>query len=182
MKKILVMDEQNYDPALEEIYRVAVRGIIFVKGRLLLIESCYGEVKFPGGGQEEGEDDKTTLVRETLEETGFHVILDSIREFGEVEEKRLSVHEPMIWHQINRYYFCEVEELQEECHYSEGELAHGFRQVWYTLEDAIQKNEKMIEAEGKQPWNQREYRVLKLIKEYMEKTHNTGEEKMEDKG
>lgn len=168
MKKILIMDEQNYDPSLEEIYRVAVRGIIFVRGKLLLIESCYGEVKLPGGGQEKGEDDITTLVRETLEETGFHVIVDSVKAFGEVVEKRLSVHEPMIWHQINRYYFCEVEELQEECNYSEGELKHGFHQVWYTLDEAIRKNEEMIAAEGEKPWNQREYRVLKLIKEHLE--------------
>lgn len=34
MKKILVMDEHNYDDNLGEIYRVSVRGIIFVAGKL----------------------------------------------------------------------------------------------------------------------------------------------------
>ena len=165
MKQILIMDAGNYDPTLPEIYRVAVRGIIFVDGKLLLIQSNFGEVKFPGGGKEGEESDKDTLIREVLEETGFHVIPESIKEFGEVVEKRLSVHEPMIWHQINRYYFCEIDSVQEECHYTENELKHGFHQVWFTLDEAISINEEMLSREGRKAWNQREYNVLKLIKE-----------------
>ena len=57
MKKILVMDEKNYSLDLEEIYRVAVRGIIFIDGKLLMIEDTYGEVKLPGGGIDSGEDE-----------------------------------------------------------------------------------------------------------------------------
>ena len=165
MKKILVMDEKNYDESMEEIYRVSVRGIIFVDNKLLLIQSDFGEVKFPGGGQEHGENDMETLVRETLEETGYHIIPDSVRAFGEVEEKRLSTKEPKIWHQINRYYFCDVGDVQEECHYTANERKYGFHQVWYSLEDAIRVNEEMLNREGILPWNQREYNVLKLIKQ-----------------
>lgn len=44
MQKILVMDEHEYDDNLEEIYRISVRGIIFVSGKLLMIESSFGEV------------------------------------------------------------------------------------------------------------------------------------------
>lgn len=121
MKTLLVMDAKNYDPGLGEIRRTAVRGIIFVDGRLLMIQSGFGEVMLPGGGQEAGESDEDTLIRETLEETGFHVIPDSIRPFGQVEEKRLSTHEPMIWHMTNRYYFCEVDGSQEACQYTENE-------------------------------------------------------------
>ena len=113
MEQLLVLDAHNYDEDLPEIYRVAVRGIIFKKGQLLLIQSNFEELKFPGGGQEKGESDIDTLVREVLEETGYHVIRESVKEFGEVVEKRLSVHEPMIWHQINRYYFCDIEDTQD---------------------------------------------------------------------
>ena len=49
MKKLLVMDEKNYSDDLEEIYRVAVRGIIFIDGKLLMIENNFGEAKLPGG-------------------------------------------------------------------------------------------------------------------------------------
>ena len=141
MHKLLVMDAKNYDSNMDEILRVAVRGIIFVDGKLLMIGSSFGELKFPGGGQESGESDEMTLIRETLEETGFHVIPSSIRPFGEVEEKRLSTHEPMIWHQINRYYFCDVEKSQEACSYTDNEKKYGFHQVWHTLDDAIRADQ-----------------------------------------
>lgn len=167
MKKLLVMDAGNYDPAMEEIRRVAVRGIIFAEGKLLMIQSNFGELKFPGGGQELGESDEDTLIRETLEETGYRVIPSSIRPFGEVEEKRLSVHEDMIWHQFNRYYFCEVEDTQEACCYTESEKKYGFHQVWHTLEDAIGINEEMVHREGEQAWNRRELTVLKMIREHL---------------
>ena len=57
MEKILIMDAKNYDTNLEEIYRVAVRGIIFIDGKLLMIEDNFGEVKLPGGGIDPNEDD-----------------------------------------------------------------------------------------------------------------------------
>lgn len=170
MEKILVMDAHNYDVDMPEMYRVAVRGIIFIHEKLLLIQNDFGEVKFPGGGQEKGENDVDTLIRETLEETGYHVITDSIREFGEVEEKRLSTHEPMVWHQINRYYFCDVEISDgKECRYTEEEKKYGFHQVLYTLEEAIKANQEMLCKEGVMPWNQREICVLELLKEFMQK-------------
>ncbi len=169
MKKLLVMDAQNYDTALPEIYRISVRGIIFVQGKLLLIRSRLGDVKFPGGGQEKEETDFDTLIRETLEETGYHVIVESIREFGEVEEIRLSTKEPMIWHQINRYYFCNVRENKEECHYTEHEKKYNFHPIWCTLDEAMQINQEMLNKKGKPAWNEREFNVLRLLKESMKK-------------
>lgn len=169
MEKILVMDEHNYDDNLEEIYRISVRGIIFVAGKLLMIESSFGEVKLPGGGMDQGEDEYQTLVREVKEETGYDVIPESIKPFGEIEEKRLAVYEPMIWHQINRLYFCDVYSEQGKCEYSKNEKEEGFHQVFYTIEEALEKNERMLEKEGLQAWNQREYKTLLLIRDYLEK-------------
>ena len=77
-----------------------------------MIESSFGEVKLPGGGMDPGEDEYQALVREVKEETGYDVIPESIKPFGEIEEKRLAVYEPMIWHQINRLYFCDVYSAQ----------------------------------------------------------------------
>ena len=117
MEKILVMDEHNYDDNLEEILRISVRGIIFVNGKLMMVENSFGEVKLPGGGMEPGEEDYQVLLREVKEETGYNVIPESIKSFGEIEEKRLSVHVPMIWHQINRLYVCDVYPEQGQCTY-----------------------------------------------------------------
>jgi len=168
MEKLLVMDAKNYDPNLEEIYRVAVRGIIFIDGKLLMIEDKYGEVKLPGGGIDPNEDDYQALVREVKEETGYDVNLETIVPFGEIEEKRLSVHEPMIWHQFSRLYFCDVYPEQGSCAYTENEKKYRFTQVLYTLEEALEKNRKMLNEEDAKAWNQREYRTLLLIKEHLE--------------
>lgn len=165
MKQLLVLDAHNYDPSLPEIRRTGIRGIIFLDDKLLMIRSCFGEVKFPGGGQEAGEDDEVTLLREVLEETGFHVLPESIRPFGQVEEKRLSVHEPMIWHQINRYYFCDITGDQQATQFTENEQKYGMQQVWVTLEEAIATNREMMQREGCRAWNQRELRVLELLRD-----------------
>lgn len=163
------MDEKNYSHELEEIYRVAVRGIIFIDGKLLMIENDFGEVKLPGGGIDDGEDDYKALVREVKEETGYDVILETIVPFGEIEEKRLSMNEDMVWHQISRLYFCNVYPEKGACDYTENEKKYGFKQVLYTLDEAIEINSKMLEKEGKQAWNQREYKTLLLIRDHLKK-------------
>lgn len=167
MERILIMDKKNYSQDLEEIYRIAVRGIIFIDGKLLMIEDDFGEVKLPGGGMEVGEEEYQALVREVKEETGYDVIQETIVPFGEIEEKRLSLHEPMIWHQMNRLYFCDVYPEKGHCNYTENEIKYGFKQVLFTLDEALEKNRIMLEKEGKQGWNQREYKTLLLIKEHL---------------
>lgn len=69
MDKILVLDAHNYDENMDEIYRVAVRGIIFIDAKLLLIENSFGETKLPSGGIEGDEDDvqkQATMLFRTL--------------------------------------------------------------------------------------------------------------------
>ena len=166
MERLLLMDEQNYDPSLPEIKRTAVRGIVRHNGKMLFIKSRYGEVKLPGGGQEEGESDIDTLVREVREETGFEVIPESAEPFGYIEEKRLSTHEPMIWHQFSRLYFCEVTGEQGRTEFSENEKKIGMHFVTMTLDEAIENNRRMLDSEGERAWNRREYNTLIIIREY----------------
>lgn len=168
MHTLLHLDAHDYDPALPSIERTAVRGVIFREGQLLMIQSSFGEVKFPGGGQEAGESDLDTLLREVLEETGYHVKPDSVQPLGQVVEKRLSRHEPMIWHQINRYYLCRIEGQQEACQYSANEQKYGMHQLWLPLSQAVEVNRQMLAREGCNPWNQREYRVLEYLAQQVE--------------
>ena len=81
-----------------------------------------------------------------------------------MEEKRRSS-EGMLWHQINRYYFCDVEEEQDHCNYTEKEISKGFQQVWYSLEDTLSMMEVVLKKEAKELWSQREYVVLKMIQD-----------------
>ena len=171
MRRLLLLDEQNYDENMPEILRVAVRGIIFRDGKLLLIEDKLGELKLPGGGKEGEEDDLQTLIREVAEETGLHVIPDTVRPFGFVEEKRLSTHEPAIWHQISHIYFCDVGKEQEQCNYSENEINNGMHFTECTLDEAIQTNKRMLSVKGQMAWNKREYNTLLLIKDHLNKNN-----------
>ncbi|MBQ7186917.1 MAG: NUDIX domain-containing protein [Ruminococcus sp.] len=168
MERLLLMDERNYDPALPEIRRTAVRGIIRRGEGLLFIRSSRGELKLPGGGKEGNESDLDTLIREVREETGARVISGSVRPFGYIEEKRLSVKEPMIWHQFSMLYFCDVEDDLGETDYSESERSQGFRRVVCTVDEAIEQNRRMLESEGVKAWNRREYNTLLLIKKYFD--------------
>lgn len=164
MKKLLILDAKNYSPEMEEIRRISVRGIIFIEGKLVLVENIFNELKLPGGGIEPGESEIQTLVREVEEETGYRVIPESVVPFGEIEEKRLSTKEPMIWHQFNRLYFCDVHPQRGECKYTQSEIKYGFRCVLRPLDEAIKINEEFARSEIR-----REYSTLTLIKEHLEK-------------
>lgn len=164
MKKLLVIDEKNYDPTLPEINRIAVRGIFSINGKLVFIKSDEGELKIPGGGMEENESDLQTLIREVQEETGYIVKPDSVTAFGEIIERRMAKYEPMIWNQINRLYFCKVEEIQTQCNYSDHEKELGYKLVYKTIDEALEYNKQYLEKIGEKPENEREYQILELIK------------------
>ncbi|MBR1750651.1 MAG: NUDIX domain-containing protein [Ruminococcus sp.] len=169
MKRLLLLDGQDYDENMPEILRTAVRGIIETDGGIVFVEDKFGVLKLPGGGQDEGETNEQTLAREVKEETGLTVIPESIREFGFIEEKRRSIHEEMIWHQLNYIYFCKVESTREETNYSENEKRCEMRPVIRTFSEAIDQNQATLEREGRHAWNQREYKTLMLLKEYFDK-------------
>ncbi len=172
MERLLLLDAKDYDDDMDVWARIAVRGIVFIGDKLLLLNDNKGEVSLPSGGQDEGESDADTLIREIREETGYSVIPDTIRPFGYIKEKRRdfkSYHDDRIFHQISRLYFCEVSAECGETQLSKQEKIYGMRTAMYTLDEAIAKNRAMLDTVGNLAWNQREYRSLLLIKEYIEK-------------
>lgn len=172
MERLLLLDAKDYDDDMDVWARIAVRGIVFIGDKLLLLNDNKGEVSLPGGGQDEGESDADTLIREIREETRYSVIPDTIRPFGYIEEKRRdfkSYHDDRIFHQISRLYFCEVSAECGETQLSKQEKIYGMRTAMYTLDEAIAKNRAMLDTVGNLAWNQREYRSLLLMKEYIEK-------------
>ncbi len=169
MDNYVLMDAGNYSDDMPLLHREAVRGIIFLGEKMLLVETDQEEVKLPGGGIEQGENDEEALVREVMEETGRRVIVSSIKPFLTIEEKRASIKEYALYNQISRLYFCEVDDSQGETHYSPGEIRHHLHAVQMTLDEAIAANEKMLANEGVKPWNQREYKTLLLIRDFLRK-------------
>ena len=172
MKKILVLDEANYGSLTKEIRRAAVRGIIFKGGKLLMVKTKYGEVKIPGGGIERGENDLEALIREVSEETGYNIKKDSVKPFGLVEEKRESLNSAKIWHQNSFCYFANVYDKHQSPSYTRKERKAGYSVMWTTLDEAIRLNKELLDKEGYLPWNQRDYRTLLVLKDYLEKNND----------
>ena len=165
--KELQIDLKNYDQEAEingNVYhRVACRGIICQDGKYLMIRSRYGDYKFPGGGWEKGETYLETLFREVQEETGYHVIADSIRDAYFVTEKRKGDPEALLIMK-NFYFRCDVERQPGDRDMDEYEEEYGYEVVWTDLQTAMRENEKLTEA-AVTPWAAREAMVMRDLME-----------------
>lgn len=165
------LDWQNYESDWDVICRKAVRGIIRdAEGKYLLMQSKkYGEFKFPGGGMEEVEDEKETLIREVLEETGYKVLPESIKYFGETLEKKKSfLEENTLFEQRSIYYFCQVENTETTKQaLTDNELALGLELKRVDINEAIAQNKKVKETVtewlAKVPWTERDLCVMEIL-------------------
>ncbi|MDF2906109.1 MAG: hypothetical protein K0R34_1430 [Herbinix sp.] len=160
----IIIDLQNYNKTETVIRRTASRAIITDGNKYLLIFSKYGDYKFPGGGMEKGEILEDTVVREVQEETGYHVVKDSIKKYIKVFEKRKGVHEDLL-EMESYYYFCEIEKEIGERNLDEYEEEYDYKVVWITLPEAIERNKLVIDLETC-PWVIRDTNVMEqLVKE-----------------
>jgi len=109
MKELFLMDMKNYiDKPITIFSRPSVRAVIIKDNRLAMIYSTkYDYYKFPGGGINSGETNENALVRETAEEAGLDIIVDSIKEWGHVLVKEKGTDEDLFI-QDNFYYFASV--------------------------------------------------------------------------
>lgn len=151
-------------------FRSAVRAIIIEGPFIYLIQSKYGEYKFPGGGVERGEDLFSALKREVLEEAGI-IISEEITEYGEVieiREAKDNTYDSLVMR--NFYYIVKPVHYDLERNLDDYEKEYGYVLKKVSLEEAIQNNAS-LENNNLIPWNKRELYVLKHIKE------NLGEEK-----
>ena len=129
MRLITLFDEKNYKQR-SGIVREAVRVIIIKNDKVALVKSLKeNHYKFPGGGIEDGESHIDTLIRETKEETGLIIKLNSIKECGFIHEIRKSIYNDDAFEQKSYYYFAEVEDQV-----SEQELSDKEKDLKYILE------------------------------------------------
>ncbi|MCL2203886.1 MAG: NUDIX domain-containing protein [Defluviitaleaceae bacterium] len=172
METIKIFDAQNYQPHWKKYKRDSVRGIIFHAGRLVLVRSDkYGEYKFPGGGIEAGESHADALAREVREETGLHVIPESVAAYGKTlvlrKGRGRNTQPDEIFEQESFYYTCEIDgRNRSQPQLDPGyEQEYGYRPVFATLEEAIKANEERLHI-PEIPWVARDLYVLeKLLRE-----------------
>ncbi|NLM36030.1 MAG: NUDIX domain-containing protein [Clostridiales bacterium] len=84
---------------------------------------------------------KEALVREVQEETGYHVIIDSIKKYGTFFERRRGTSEDVL-EMNSHYFFCEVEAEVSVRNLDEYEKEYNYKMVWLTLPEAIEKISK----------------------------------------
>lgn len=160
--KELELDLKDYITGGSVFRRRAVRGIIRRENEYLIIHGKYGDYKFPGGGMKKGEERIDTLLREVAEETGYHVILDSVGDYILVHEKRKGDPDDLL-EMDSWYYICDVEEEAGERNLDEYEQEYDYRVEWLSLDEIIRKNEE-VTAKENIPWVDRELMVMKELR------------------
>lgn len=143
------------------VHRTAVRAIVFHDDLLLTITSQYGDYKFPGGGQEEGENIPETLIREVQEETGYQVIPSSLSPYLLVHERRPLSDDTMMYME-SYYFYAAIKKDQGERHLDPYEKDYGYQIAWLPLSDAITHNSQ-VEKDARLPWVTRELTVMRRL-------------------
>lgn len=159
----MILDFKDYTEGT--VYaRIAARAIVHFDDKYLFVKGIDGDLKFPGGGMEEGETIIETLIREVKEETGYTV-----------DESRLSVKPRYFVHEMGKgaiddklimdsyYYDCYVNEGMHFLNEADFETETGYHPVWITLDEMISANEKCTDRELLK-WVKRELMIAGKIR------------------
>lgn len=149
--------------------RKTVRAVIFVDGKLLMIQTKRGDIKFPGGGMKPEEDFFRAISREVKEETGYTVtkVMENVGEI--IENYDDSYEAGVVFSMTSAFYICEVnpESCRQELNDYEQEL--DFKPVFITAEEAYVCNEELLlrDLEHRITFLPREICALKEIIKYI---------------
>ncbi len=154
--------DNNSDPEKRYRLRKASRAIVINDENkiALLFVLKHNYHKLPGGGLEPGEDTKTALKREVMEETGCNIKIKS--DIGIIIEYRDD--NDML--QISYCYLTEVYGDMKAPSFTEKEKSDGFKIKWVKIVDAMKllKNDSPRTQSGK--FIQK--RDLAFIKKYVD--------------
>ena len=168
MRLLFEIDQKDYKENGTVFIRPSVRGIVPKDGKIAMIYSRkYDYYKFPGGGAEPGEDHADTLIREVREESGLHIIRESIREYGYVHRIQKGLSED-IFIQDNYYYLCMAGEEIGEQQLDDYEDEEEFALAYVNLNHALAVNRGHSHGDKQDILNfqvmlQRENRVLEML-------------------
>ena len=165
MRLLFEMDKKDYENCTHSFVRDSARSIIISDKKLAMIHSKkYDYYKFPGGGIENGETPIAAMMRETREETGLVVKLETIKEYGYVHRiQKSDTDDTECFVQDNYYYLCQVEdEVVAQC-LDNYEAQENFVLEYVAPQVAIMRNRSV----GQSPYNplmfEREAKVIELL-------------------
>lgn len=164
MRILATFDADNYQDTNEVYEKYSVRAVIMREGKLAMQCDGTGEYKLPGGGMEAGESRMQTLIREVKEETGLHVIEETVTELGEMIEIHRDIFEPAkkyICHSL--FYYCKVVDgLQDMPHLTASERAKGYELKWATPQEICARNS----ANQRDSWIIRDTAFVRMLAEH----------------
>jgi len=152
-------------------HRKAVRAVVVKNNNIvLMVSSNKGDLKFPGGGVEVGENNEEALIREAKEETGY--VIEKVKEkIGMVIERNIDIYEnDSIFEMQSHYYICEVSESKGTQKLDDYEADLGFSPKWTDIDSAINNNENILKDENADinRWVNRETLVLRELKKALQ--------------
>ena len=165
MRSLFEIDTKDYKENGRAFVRPSSRCITIRDGKAAMVHSIkYDYYKFPGGGIEPGETEKEAMIRETLEEAGLVVILESVKEYGYVHRIQKSEHLGYdCFVQDNFYYLCEVEEEVCPQQLDDYEDEEHFTLEYVEPDKAIFINRTVDHGPKDQMMLEREARVLEIL-------------------
>ena len=128
MKRIEILGENRLQNWENE--RTACRGIVVQNGKILLsYETVTDQWMIPGGGLEEGEDERECCARELLEETGIKIRPSAcVLEIDEFYED---------WKFVSKYFLGTVEG-EGEIKLTEREIEVGMEPRWLSVQEIME--------------------------------------------
>lgn len=165
MRLLFEMDKQDYENCTHFFVRNSARSIIISNKKIAMIHSMkYDYYKFPGGGIESGEDPVTAMIRETREEAGLVVKLETVKEYGYVHRiQRSDKDAAECFVQDNYYYLCEAEnEIVAQC-LNNYESKENYVLEFVDPQIVITKNRNVISSPYSPMMFEREARVIELL-------------------
>ena len=163
------MDKKDYNPSWRHVRRIAVRAIINVDDRNLMVYMDHDKYyAFPGGGVEGKETLEEALVREVKEETGYEIIPCTIKPFASVINVKSNEYfnnQKEIFDNISVYFKAEVFDKEHVPKLTPSGVGRGMRRLKVYAQQAYAHNESIL-AKARSPhldFIRREDLVLKEL-------------------